>query len=228
MSGAKPICLHVCKIRLFTVTFSCVWEYGDCPPWCDGVQRAWNGGLDHTCTLPLGCLASTGKPSLTPDSRCPGLTPHGTPLMPQLTSTYLRWFSQCHFPCLILCYPQMVAAVAAQGGLVVPEQGLRGHYIHILFLWTCLHSLRCHMFFVLACVINYQASTVCTRGLGTRLAPTPPLSRHPLEVCSARKQTNGSLKGGSQPVLCWFCQPVAPWATATGADPQSTHGSNDS
>lgn len=52
MSGAKPICLHVCKIRLFTVTFSCVWEYGDCPPWCDGVQRAWNGAWTMPALYP--------------------------------------------------------------------------------------------------------------------------------------------------------------------------------
>lgn len=150
-----------------------------------------------------------------PVSGTPVLTAHGIPSHTQAV-LHLRP-SQCSSPSLILCHPSDDSCrIAAQGSLLVPGQGIRGHCTHARSPQTALHSPHCHVYLHAALWESLISISRATLGQGARAglgSCSPPSPQCPVEVCSVWKQMNDSLKGGS-----WLCALLA--LTAEGPQPQ--------
>ena len=133
------------------------------------------------------------RPLFDPDSQGPcsrhmAIPSHALPL-------FCLGLSQCCSPSLILCHP-------SDESLLIPGQGLQGHYPQAQFLWTCLHSLHCPAY-LRAGLWDSSADTchchLNTKAPGTGLGPAPwphpqcPAQswKHggcPLEVCSVERE----------------------------------------
>lgn len=125
--------------------------------------------------------------------------------------------SQCCSPSLSLCHPSNDSCrIAAQGSLLIPGQGIRGHCTHARSLQTALHNPHCHVCLHAGLWESLVSISRATPSQGPRAglgSCSPPYPQCPVEVCSVGKQINDSLKGGS-----WLCALLA--LTAVGPQPQ--------